>query len=114
MKDNTAYIDFDDDTETKSKKEPNVYLNIVLDGKEVSLPYGMGLDTMPKLKLSGSAEWQKTVIARNKLLDKLLQLIASKCKPGETLEIPNLRVVARVKNDKVDDTSVDEDFDFGI
>ncbi len=113
MKDNKATVNVKFD-ETEEKKTPEIYLNIDLDG--VTLPFGLALDTMPKAKISGSEEWQKLCLKKNKLLDALVALILDKCGKGETLEIPNLKVIARRANEKISDTNEKESdtFDFGV
>lgn len=95
------------------KVKPTVYLNIKYKGTDITLPMGLALDTMPEGKVSGTAEWQKKVIQRNKLLKTLIESIKANCKPGETLDIPSLEVEARVVNTAVSEDSADDvDFKF--
>ena len=90
------------------KVKPTVYLNIKYKGTDITLPMGLALDTMPEGKVSGTAEWQKKVIQRNKFLKSLIESIKANCKPGETLDIPSLEVEARVVNSQVTEESADE------
>lgn len=94
--------------ETQAKVKPTVYLNIKYKGTDITLPMGLALDTMPEGKVSGTAEWQKKVIQRNKFLKSLIESIKANCKPGETLDIPSLEVEARVVNSQVTEESADE------
>lgn len=99
--------------ENQTKVKPTVYLNIKYKGTDITLPMGLALDTMPEGKVSGTAEWQKKVIQRNKFLKSLIESIKANCKPGETLDIPSLEVEARVVNSQVTEDSADDvKFDF--
>lgn len=77
--------------------------------KSISQNYGMGVDTMPDLKLSGNAEWQKTVLKRNKLKASLVD-IGMSLEPGDTCIVPMFIQLRRV-NEKVEVVDDDESFD---
>lgn len=97
---------------TASRPEAQIYLNILYKDTEISLPFGLALDTMPDQNISGSAEWQKQVIARNKFKESLLEFIRNNCKPGETVQLKGVAVQARVKTSKVDTSEEDLTFSF--
>ncbi len=99
-------------TSTASRPEAQIYLNILYKDTEISLPFGLALDTMPDQNISGSAEWQKQVIARNKFKESLLEFIRNNCKPGETVQLKGVAVQARVKTSKVDSSEEDLTFSF--
>lgn len=102
-------------TTTESRPEAQIYLNICYGNGEVTLPFGLALDTMPDQAISGSAEWQNQVLARNKFKTQLLEFIKANCKPGETIKLTGVSLQARVKNQKVETSTVDDmNFSFGL
>lgn len=95
-----------------NRPEAQIFLNILYKDTEITLPFGLALDTMPDQNISGSAEWQNQVIARNKFKESLLEFIKQNCKPGETVKLSGLSVQARVKTQKVDSSENDLTFSF--
>ena len=94
-------------TTSTNKPEAQVYLNIMYGDSEITLPFGLALDTMPDQGITGSAEWQNQVLARNKFKASLLEFIKQTCKPGETVKLKGVTVQARVRTAKVDSGSAD-------
>lgn len=92
--------------------KPEVYANIGYPAQDpetgekiyISLPYGVGIDTMQTLRAGNSDVMQ----AKNQLLIELQELAAS-LKPGEEIELP-LTVTLRRKADPVTHTANDNAF----
>ena len=129
MKDVIMDIDLDSNSNSEKKPQPKVWLNPIYPtdvdvrnklkeaiellkkstAEPISLAYGLGVDTMPDLKLSGSAEWQKTVQKRTKLRKNLVD-IGMSLEPGSTCIVPMFIQIRRV-NEKVEIVDDDESFD---
>ena len=72
---------------TSTRKEGKCFINIgfkcIINGETevVYLPFGIDLDNLPELKVTGSNEYQARTLLRNELVSQLRQLIMS-MEPG--------------------------------
>lgn len=74
-------------TSSSSRKEGKCFINVgfkcTINGESevVYLPFGIDLDNLPELKVTGSNEYQARTLLRNELVSQLRQLIMS-MEPG--------------------------------
>ena len=74
-------------TASSTRKEGKCFINVgfkcQINGEEevVYLPFGIDLDNLPELKVTGSNEYQARTLLRNELVSQLRQLIMS-MEPG--------------------------------
>lgn len=84
-------------TANVDRPKAKVWLNVgfEVDGKRVTLPLGIALDTMEPIKITGqSVEWHELAGARNALL-KALQTAGDEVEPGSEVTVPGLVVSVR-------------------
>lgn len=102
-------------SQNQDRKEAKVWLNIgyysdeVDDNGEpifVSLPYGLAIDTMNELKVTGNKEWRDLASAKNNLLEQLTEFGLALAE-GETQDINTLVIQLRRAND-VEETPTKE------
>lgn len=100
-----------------AKREASeLWLNVGVEvnGKFVTLPFGLALDTMSPLETRGqNVEFVQFQQARNELLEDLKD-IASKLAPGEEMEVPVLTIKIRRKNDELELAPENNPFSAGI
>jgi hypothetical protein len=89
------------------REQAQVYLNIGFMSKNpttgedefISLPVGVGLDTMKPMNVSGSNEdWKMMAQAKNALMEQLQQA-AENMEPGEEHVVTDLSIQIRRRND---------------
>lgn len=89
---------------TSSRKEGKCFINVGfkchINGEEevVYLPFGIDLDNLPELKVTGSNEYQARTILRNELVSQIRQLIMS-MEPGTAKISEDAVVEFRRKNE---------------
>lgn len=113
-------LNFDNGEKNLARREANagtkpkakVWLNIGYEknGKFISLPLGMPIDTMEPAKVSGSEDWCKQQTASNDLL-KAFQEYGDQLAPGAEIEIPTTIIMKlrRVK-DQVEIVAADNEY----
>jgi HAMP domain-containing protein len=92
-------------TDSTEREQAQVYLNIGFMSKNaegedefISLPVGVGLDTMKPINVSGSnEEWKQLAQAKNALMEQL-QKAAEQMEPGEEHVIADLQIQIRRRN----------------
>ena len=89
---------------TSSRKEGKCFINVgfkcQINNEEevVYLPFGIDLDNLPELKVTGSNEYQARTILRNELVSQIRQLIMS-MEPGTAKISEDAVVEFRRKNE---------------
>lgn len=89
---------------TSTRKEGKCFINVGfkcnINGEDevVYLPFGIDLDNLPELKVTGSNEYQARTILRNELVSQIRQLIMS-MEPGTAKISEDAVVEFRRKNE---------------
>lgn len=89
---------------SSSRKEGKCFINVgfrcTINGESevVYLPFGIDLDNLPELKVTGSNEYQARTILRNELVSQIRQLIMS-MEPGTAKISEDAVVEFRRKNE---------------
>lgn len=89
---------------TSARKEGKCFINVgfkcQINGETevVYLPFGIDLDNLPELKVTGSNEYQARTILRNELVSQIRQLIMS-MEPGTAKISEDAVVEFRRKNE---------------
>ena len=92
------------ETASAKREASELWLNVGVEvnGKFVSLPFGLALDTMNHVEARGqNVEYVQLQNARNELLEDLKE-VAAKLAPGEEIEVPVLTIRIRRKNSELE------------